>query len=99
MSNHNRALVWAEDRLDDLIQQLSELIAKNQRPAHEVVMDGKGVMAMLNNSKRNLATLREENILPYYKIRGKIFYKLSDVLAMIDSHRVQPSVGIRRGKL
>ena len=39
-------------------------------------------------SKEYIKDLRESGVLPYYKLRNTIFYKVSDVKKMIERHRV-----------
>jgi len=47
-------------------------------------VDGQEVMLSMNISKRTLQTLRDNGILPYSKIKGKFFYKASDLEALME---------------
>ena len=52
-------------------------------------MTNKTILAYLGGvSKEYIKDLRESGVLPYYKLRNTIFYKVSDVKKMIDRHRV-----------
>lgn len=42
-------------------------------------IDGQDVMMALHISKRTLQTLRDNGTLPYSRINGKFYYKVSDL--------------------
>ena len=86
--NNPENVIWAEDRLDELIQKVEELVTTNQRPASEVILDDSDVMQMLKMCKRSLAALRAKNVITWYKVGGKVYYRLSDVLEMLDRNKV-----------
>lgn len=51
-------------------------------------LTNKTILAYLGGvSKEYIKDLRESGILPYYKVRNTIFYKVSDVKKMIERHR------------
>jgi len=49
-------------------------------------VDGLAVMDILHISKRTLQTLRDNETLPYSRINGKFYYKLSDIESMLESN-------------
>ena len=52
-------------------------------------LTNKTILAYLGGvSKEYIKDLIESGILPYYKLRNTIFYKVSDVKKMIERHRV-----------
>lgn len=52
-------------------------------------LTNKTILAYLGGvSKEYIKDLRESGILPYYKVRNTIFYKVSDVKKMIERYRV-----------
>lgn len=52
-------------------------------------LTNKTILAYLGGvSKEFIKDLRESGVLPYYKVRNTIFYKVSDVKKMIERHRV-----------
>ena len=52
-------------------------------------MTNKTILAYLGGvSKEYIKDLRESGVLPYYKLRNTIFYKVSDVKKMIERHMV-----------
>lgn len=51
-------------------------------------LTNKTILAYLGGvSKEYIKDLRESGILPYYKVRNTIFYKVSDVKKMIERYR------------
>jgi hypothetical protein len=48
-------------------------------------MDNQDVMQALHISKRTLQTLRDNGTLPYSQIGFKVFYKVTDVAAMLEN--------------
>lgn len=49
-------------------------------------IDGQDVMLALNISPRTLQTLRDNGTLPFSRISGKIYYKVSDLEAILESN-------------
>lgn len=51
-------------------------------------IDSRQVMDALRISKRKLQSLRENGDLPFSTIRGKLYYKMSDLSDLLESHYV-----------
>lgn len=49
-------------------------------------IDGQDVMLALNISQRTLQTLRDNGTLPFSRISGKFYYKVSDLEAILESN-------------
>ncbi|MEM6515041.1 MAG: helix-turn-helix domain-containing protein [Bacteroidota bacterium] len=49
-------------------------------------IDGQEVMQSLYISKRTLQTLRDQEKLPYSRINGKFYYKVSDLETLLQSN-------------
>ena len=52
----------------------------------ETWIDGQDVMQSLHISKRNLQSLRDNKILPFSRINGKFYYKVSDLDNLLQSN-------------
>lgn len=63
---------------------------------NEAWIDGQDVMQSLHISKRTLQTLRDNGTLPYSRVNGKFFYKLSDIEMMLEAN-YQPSKSAGHG--
>lgn len=51
-------------------------------------IDGQDVLLALKISKRTLQTLRDTNVLPYSRINGKFYYKVSDLENLLESNYI-----------
>ncbi|WP_455737557.1 helix-turn-helix domain-containing protein [Chryseobacterium indologenes] len=67
-----------------------ESILKNYRPVMngEIYLSGEDVCKLLHISKRTLQQYRDDDILPYIQIGGKIIYKESDILTILERNYV-----------
>ena len=52
----------------------------------ETWIDGQDVMQTLHISKRNLQSLRDNKTLPFSRINGKFYYKVSDLEKLLQSN-------------
>ena len=53
--------------------------------------DGQDVMLALKISKRTLQKLRDDGTLPYSRINGKFYYKVTDLDKLLESNYSQTS--------
>ena len=53
---------------------------------NEAWIDGQDVMQTLHISKRTLQSLRDSGVLPYSRINGKFYYKVSDIEKMLEAN-------------
>ncbi|MBK6285715.1 MAG: helix-turn-helix domain-containing protein [Draconibacterium sp.] len=53
---------------------------------NESWIDGQDVMQALHISKRTLQSMRDSNELPYSRLNGKFYYKLSDIENMLETN-------------
>ncbi len=67
-----------------------EEVLKNYRPVMngEIYLSGEDVCKLLHISKRTLQQYRDDNILPYIQIGGKIIYKESDILTILEKNYI-----------
>lgn len=65
-----------------------ELILENFRPVlnGEIYLSGEDVCKFLHISKRTLQQYRDDSILPFIQIEGKIIYKESDILSILEKN-------------
>jgi hypothetical protein len=73
-----------------LLRNRIEEILKNYRPVMngEIHLSGEDVCELLHISKRTLQQYRDDNILPYIQIGGKIIYKESDILTILEQNYI-----------
>lgn len=67
-----------------------EEILKNYRPIMngEIYLSGEDLCRLLHISKRTLQQYRDDKILPYIQVGGKIIYKESDILKILEKNYV-----------
>jgi len=66
-------------RMDMLSEEINSTHRKTDLLEDDQMLDNQDVMIMLKLSSRSLQRYRSNDLLPYYSISGKIYYKLSDV--------------------
>lgn len=68
-----------------------ESILKNYRPVMngEIYLSGEDVCKLLHISRRTLQQYRDDQILPYIQIGGKIIFKQTDLLRILEQNYVR----------
>ena len=84
-TNDNEEIIAHKEMIAQLKNRI-ESILKNYRPVMngEIYLSGEDVCKLLHISKRTLQQYRDDNILPYIQIGGKIIYKESDILTILE---------------
>ena len=74
--------------LNEKINTIIELLNKNDRsnPLTEIWLDISEVCILLKISKRTLQSYRDNRILPFSKIGGKIYFKALDIEKHLVAH-------------
>ena len=86
-TNDNEEIIAHQEMIAQLKSRV-ESILKNYRPVMngEIYLSGEDVCKLLHISKRTLQQYRDDNILPYIQIGGKIIYKESDILTILEQN-------------
>ena len=76
-------------KLEELRENI-ELILQNFRPVMngEIYLSGQDVCKLLHISKRTLQQYRDDKILPFVQIGGKILFKQSDIANVLEQNYV-----------
>ena len=78
------------DSLKKINLRLEELIKLQKTKAVEnpkyCILDNADILQIFKISSKTAANWREDNILPYSQIKGKIYYRLSDIHKIIDQN-------------
>jgi len=76
-------------KLEELRENI-ELILQNFRPVMngEIYLSGQDVCKLLHISKRTLQQYRDDKILPFVQIGGKIIFKQSDIANVLEQNYV-----------
>jgi hypothetical protein len=79
----SNSLKKISDRLEYLIKRQE---FKNKQDPNYVLLDNSEILQLFKISPKTAVNWRDEKILPYSQIKGKIYYKLSDMHKVIDKH-------------
>lgn len=71
-------------RIDRVSDELREYVKQNSNPMIEKWIDNADASRILNISGRSLQNYRDKRILPFSTIGGKIYYKASDIEAVLN---------------
>lgn len=77
---HQETIIQLKNRIEEIL--------KNYRPVMngEIYLSGEDMCELLHISKRTLQQYRDDKILPYIQIGGKIIYKESDILTILEQN-------------
>nr|WP_294894817.1 helix-turn-helix domain-containing protein [uncultured Pedobacter sp.] len=88
-TNDNEEIIVHQKMIAQLRSRI-ETILKNYRPVMngEIYLSGEDVCRLLHISKRTLQQYRDDNILPFIQIGGKIIYKETDLLSILEQNYI-----------
>lgn len=82
-----RAFEQINQKLGDLLKQTKSVVETHQAICQDKKwLDTQEVCQLLGISKRTLQQYRDDGFLPYVQIEGKILYKESDVLKILENN-------------
>jgi len=86
------AVILTKEQFTELKGSLDEIKNKienqNKKP-NEVFIDNQEFLIMMKISKRTAQTWRDEGKISFSQVGNKIYYKLSDVEALLNQHLVR----------
>ncbi len=80
----NSAFQQVVEKLDNIDRKMSEKIAAN--PMNPAWLDIQETCQLLKISKRTLQAYRDNGILPFSQIGGKIYFRVTDIEAHLNRH-------------
>lgn len=94
-ANGNLLLVTSEEQLDRLLSEkveaaLSRVLNSrpdSARPPPKEWLSNRETMEYLDLSRSTLQRYRDDGTLPYSKLGQNIYYRRSDLLAVLEEHR------------
>ncbi|MDE5515996.1 helix-turn-helix domain-containing protein [Elizabethkingia meningoseptica] len=89
LTNEAEEIITQQEMIKRLRSRIEQIL-KNYRPVMngEIYLSGEDVCKLLHVSKRTLQQYRDDSILPYVQIAGKIIYKESDILTILERNYV-----------
>lgn len=87
LTNEAGEIIAYREMIVQLRTRIEEIL-KNYRPVMngEIYLSGEDVCKLLHISKRTLQQYRDDQILPYIQVGGKIIYKESDILTILEQN-------------
>ena len=89
LTNEAEEIIAYQEMITRLRSRIEEIL-KNYRPVMngEIYLSGEDMCGLLHISKRTLQQYRDDNILPFIQIGGKIIYKESDILKILEQNYI-----------
>ena len=89
LTNETEEIIAHQEMIMQLRRRIEEIL-KNYRPVMngEIYLSGEDVCKLLHISKRTLQQYRNDHILPYIQIGGKIIYKERDILTILEKNYI-----------
>lgn len=81
-----KGILALSGELKEVKAQLQYLRKTRAEIFNETWIDGQDVLLALNISQRTLQTLRDSGTLPFSRLNGKFYYKVSDLEALLESN-------------
>lgn len=70
------------------LNQVSQAIVGSE--VAEPIYSTNQVLEVLKISRRSLQSLRDEGLIEFSKVKGKLFYRHSAIVKMLENHSVKP---------
>lgn len=89
LTNEAEEIITHKEMITRLRSRIEEIF-KNYRPVMngEIYLSGEDVCRLLHISKRTLQQYRDDEILSFIQIGGKIIYKESDILTILEENYI-----------
>ena len=89
LTNEAEEIIVYQKMIVQLRNRIEEILI-NYRPLMngEIYLSTQDVCKLLHISKRTLQQYRDDKILPYIQIGGKIIYKQSDLFAVLEKNYI-----------
>ncbi len=83
------AVILTKDQYQDILAKIEAIntsISKNNKEPKDEFLDNQEFLQLMNISKRTAQTWRDEGIVAFSQVGGKIYYRMSDVQKLLDSN-------------
>lgn len=83
-----RNSIFNHPEFANLVDLIKKEVEKATRPPEQIIYDDVDLRNILKVSERTTAYWRSKGKITFSKICGKIYYRLSDILAFLKEHEV-----------
>lgn len=71
------------------VKMLNEVGHELTNSSNDFILTTNLLIKLLHTSRRSIQKYRDSGKLTYYKVGGKILYRMIDVNKMLDKHKIQ----------
>ncbi len=86
----DKILKELKEYIAERFNRLEEMLGKSKAAKRELdgeeIIDNQDLCRFLGVTKRTLQRYRNRNLIPFYKIDGKMYYKKSEILEFFKNH-------------
>lgn len=82
-------VLLSSQQYQDLLKRLDQIqseVSNKQKSTVDTFVDTQEFIQIMNVSKRTAQSWRDEGIISFSQIGSKIYYRMSDVQALLDKH-------------
>ena len=83
--------IFSDDAYSEIMKRLTAIenvLKLKQHFEGDVFFDNQEFIQLMNISKKTAAIWRLKNVITYSMIGSKIYYRLSDIQALLNKHRI-----------
>ena len=83
------AVILTKDQYQNLLAHIEEIkssITLSGKDSKDPFLDNQQFIQLMNISKRTAQSWRDEGIIAFSQVGGKIYYRMSDVQKLLDSN-------------
>lgn len=83
------AVILTKDQYQDILAKIEAIntsISQNHKEPKDSFLDNQEFLQLMNISKRTAQTWRDEGIVAFSQVGGKIYYRMSDIQVMLDKN-------------
>ena len=87
-----KAVILTKDQYQDLVMRMDEIknaLTEKQKEPKDAFLDNQEFLQLMNISKRTAQTWRDQGIISFSQVGGKIYYRMSDVQKLLDNNYSQ----------
>ncbi len=84
-----QAIIITQENFDEVIKRLDKIqseVSNKQKSPADTFVDNQEFIQIMNVSKRLAQSWRDDGIISFSQIGSKIYYRMSDVQALLDKH-------------
>ena len=84
-------IIFSDEAFEQIMQKLTEVEAllKVRQSVEDIFLDNQEFLQVMNISKRLAQEWRNENLIAFSQIKNKIYYRMSDILKLLNGNRVE----------